>query len=508
MSSASTRDEVAVRLDLASVESYKTFLAIKSLPRYRFEGRLAYVPREYADMIGVKMPVAAAKDYRPESFLFDYQRDIARLAIRKRKFATFICPGYGKSLIDFEFAHHALDACRNKRCLLVAPLMVVRQMIAEHRRFYPDAAWPLERVRAAELPGWLHKTGAAFGITNYEAIREGLTPGNLGILILSESSMLKSMYGNWGRRLIELGRGLEWKLCETGTPAPNDRIEYASHSVFLDQHPTVNSFLARYFVNRGQTDNRWELKPHALRPFYRSLSHWCIFMENPKTYGWKDNADTIPPIHVHIHDVPLTQEQRELVGRMGGDMFGSPGGITSRAKLSQLAKGTVRNGDKVFDVATNKPGYIRDLVRGWEREESTLVWCVFNREQDTMEETFPDAASIRGETPEEKREQYIDDFQQGRVKVMISKPECMGLGLNLQVATRQIFNGLRDSFEEFFQCVKRSNRVGSTRELNVHVPITEVERAMVDTVLAKAKRVQQDADEQEAIYKENATLCF
>ena len=75
--------------------------------------------------------------------------------------------------------------------------------------------------------------------------------------------MLKSHYGQWGQRLIELGRGLSWKLGETGTPAPNDRIEYANHAVFLDQYPTVNSFLARFFVNRGQTNERWELKPHA-----------------------------------------------------------------------------------------------------------------------------------------------------------------------------------------------------------------------------------------------------
>jgi hypothetical protein len=36
--------------------------------------------------------------------------------------------------------------------------------------------------------------------------------------------MLKSHYGEYGTRLIQLGRGLKWKLCATGTPAPNDRI--------------------------------------------------------------------------------------------------------------------------------------------------------------------------------------------------------------------------------------------------------------------------------------------
>jgi hypothetical protein len=64
-----------------------------------------------------------------------------------------------------------------------------------------------------------------------------------------------------------------------------------------------------------------------------------------------------------------------------------------------------------------------------------------------------------------------------------------------------VFSGLQDSYETFYQCVKRANRYGSTRPLNVHIPITSVERPMIETVLAKAKRVQADAEEQERLFK-------
>jgi hypothetical protein len=140
------------------------------------------------------------------------------------------------------------------------------------------------------LASWTQTTNGEIGITNYDALDEDVDTGSLGALILDESSMLKSHYGKWGQDCIRIGRGLDWKLCLTGTPAPNDRIEYANHAVFLDHYPTVNSFLARFFVNRGKTDERWELKPHALRPFYEALSHWCIFVSNPAVYGWKDNS--------------------------------------------------------------------------------------------------------------------------------------------------------------------------------------------------------------------------
>lgn len=85
---------------------------------------------------------------------------------------------------------------------------------------------------------------------------------------------------------------------------------------------------------------------------------------------------------------------------------------------------------------------------------------------------------------------------------MISKAKCLGFGLNLQIATRQVFSGLQDSYEEFYQAVKRSNRVGSTKPLNVHIPVTEIEEPMVQTVLDKAHRVQQDTEEQERLFQE------
>jgi hypothetical protein len=487
-----------VALNPNSIADYETFLRIKQLPAYSFRGRLATFPDEYASSIGVTTPHKASGVFTHLAGLFDYQRDIVSLAIKKRKFAIFADCGLGKTLMLLEFARAAHDACRGG-VLIVAPLMTVEQTVGEAKRFYGDSL-PIEIVKAKDLAAWLLTCNGKIGITNYDAMHEGLPQGQLAALILDESSMLKSHYGKWGQACLNLGRGLEWKLCCTGTPAPNDRIEYANHAVFLDAFPTVNSFLATYFINRGQTDNRWELKAHALRPFYRSLSHWCIFLTNPATYGWKDNCESIPPINVTIHEVPLTQEQKALVQQHVGGLFvTSMGGITTRAKLGQIAKGAVGG----VEIETNKPAFIKDLIGSF-GSASTILWSIYNQEQETLAKLLPDAANISGATPIERRHELIADFKSGSRKVLISKPKILGFGLNLQIATKQVFNGLKDSYEEYYQAVKRSNRYGSTEPLEVHIPITEIEEPMVANVLRKAKRVQQDCDEQEAIFKESS----
>ena len=488
-----------ILLDPRNIEDYKRFLAVKRLPQYRITGRECWFPDEYSAQIEGGETQRQFINWEPSPHCYDYQAAVARLAVRKRKFAAFVRCGLGKTIIMLEFANAASSQLRERRPLIISPLMVVDQTIEENARFYSRIGRPIQQVKAAKLQSWLNDDDdGTIGITNYEALTDDLTAGNLGALLIDESSMLKSMYGKWGQTIIRIGRGLDWKLCLTGTPAPNDRIEYANHAVFLDHFPTVNSFLAKFFVNRGQTDNRWELKPHALEPFYRALSHWCIFLNNPATYGWKDNCNTIPPVRIHIDHIDMTSAQADIVRRVTGQLIATAaGGITGRSTLAQIAKGSFKG----ESVETRKYEFIAQLVNK-EPDRGTIIWAKYNNEQDALASALPDAANISGDTPHAKRMELIDDFKSGRRKVLISKPKILGFGLNLQVATRMIWSGLQDSYEEFCQGIARANRIGSTEPLDVHIPVLEIERPMIETVLRKAKMVDQDTAEQERIFKQ------
>ncbi len=484
--------------DLHSAADYAKFLRCKEIPLASFTGRSATFPDEYAHILGLETPKRNEKTYKPIKGLFDYQAGVNRIQIRKKKFCVFAQCGFGKDLMMKEAARHCAEVLPvDKKILMMEPLNCIEQSLEETEKWYGNK-FKVERVKSCNINDWLLGSGGRVGISNYDGLDAETPQGKLGALLANESSIMKHS-GVWATALIRIGKGLEYKYAYTGTPAPNDRIEYANHAVFMDAFPTVNSFLARYFVNKGQTQERWVMKPHALDVFYRDLSHWCIFLENPATYGWKDNTEGIPPIHVHIHEVDLTGEQREAVYALTGKLFmDEPGGITTRSKLSQVGKGNYK-GEKIESL---KPSFIRNLVSTWEDKEQTLIWCKYNDEQDGMEKLFPEAASISGKTKYEKRIDLIRDFQQGRRRVMISKPEILGLGLNLQNATRHVFSGLEDSYEDFWQAIKRTNRIGSKVDTNVHIPTTEIERPMINNVLEKASRVQADTIAQEKLFKE------
>lgn len=486
-------------LDPKSVESYRQFLRVKQLPVYRLRGREAWFPDEYASRVGVTARKRKPIKYEPHPSMFDYQKFIGAKGVEKQKFAVFAEPGRGKTFIFLDYARHCLRVLPKSKCvLLVSPLMVIPQTLGECDRFY-NGDLQIEHVHARDLQSWLSGDRKhRIGITNYETFKHDIAAGDLGALVPDEFSIAKSAYGKYGRQCIKLGRGLAWKESHTGTPAPNDRIEYGSQAVFLDQFPTINAFLAKYFVNKGQTQERWVLKPHALEPFYRSLSHWAFFLSDPAVYGFHDNAEPLPPIHVHYHHVPLTAEQEALTMKCSGQLIPTTtGGIAKRSSWAQIAKGWYRG----KSVATNKPAEILRMVDSWKDAESTIIWCIYNHEQDILAKVFQNAANITGNTPLEERLELIDDFKAKRRRVLITKAKILGFGLNLQVATRQVFSGLQDSYEMFFQAVKRSNRTGSTLPLNVHIPLTDIEEPMVENVMRKARMVQSDTEMQEAIFR-------
>jgi hypothetical protein len=489
---------VQLTFDPNSIESYRQFLAVKKLPSFKIRGRLATFPDEYASQIGKAKKKQKAVDAEIPAWMYDYQKAITEMAIRKQKFAIFADCGLGKTPMMLCYARHVFRLIGDrKRVVIITPPMVVRQMLCEAERFFPETKF--EQVRAANLQEWLNAPGDAIGITNYEALKDETSQGCLGCLILDEASILKSHYGKYGQVCLDLGRGLDWKLTATGTPAPNDRIEYANQAVFLDRFPTINSFLAKFFINRGQTQERWALKNHAIKPFYRSLTDWSIFLTDPAVYGWKDNCGTLPPINVTIHDVPLTPQQEQWIRSHTGELVATrAGGIVNRSAFGQVAKGNWK-GER-FD--SNKPEFIRDLIKQWP-DESTLVWCLYDNEQNGLHKIIESSESLDGSTPIEKRVESVERFKSGESKTLISKPQILGFGLNLQKATRQVFSGLQDSYEKYYQCVKRSNRIGSTKPLNVHIPVTELEVAMVENVIQKAGRIEQDTREQEQLFRES-----
>ena len=83
------------------------------------------------------------------------------------------------------------------------------------------------------------------------------------------------------------------------------------------------------------------------------------------------------------------------------------------------------------------------------------------------------------------------EFAEGKIRVLISKPLIFGMGLNFQRCHNMAFLGLSDSFEQYYQAVRRCWRFGQTQDVHVHIITDEREGAVVENIRRKERQFQE-----------------
>lgn len=492
------------------LRSYLDFIQIRSLPTYKIKEHTAEFPANYVDgyyQAVTKIPLPLTEQ------LFDYQKVIAKVAFIKQRYGIFLDPGLGKTYVLGELARQVYALEPTKKILYVTALNILAQSKEMCETFFTDFPFSINlHDSKLTLKEWALLGDEPVGFINHEAfIKIDTLPSNIEMVLLDEASILKGGQGGNGKiskNLIAACKKVPRLYAASGTPAPNDKTEYAMIAWFLGLVNSEKEFYSMYFVNR---DGEYELRRFATEAFYRYLSSWSIFMRNPAAYGFDNNLKDLLPWQ-EIHElVDMTPAQIKLIERYAkkGKQSYLPGiavppsDMGQRSKFSQISKGFVYQDDDTHYVASNKPEAIYQKILE-HKPKQVLVWCVFDEEGDILERKLNKeglrVAHITGKTKEKNRLTQIDQFRHGELDVIISKPRILGFGLNFQFCYIEIFSGLQDSYEQYFQAVKRVHRYGQKEQVLIYLFYTPYEEVIIQNVLKKQKSMQQDFDYQEKLY--------
>jgi hypothetical protein len=458
------------------------------------------------------------------------------MALDSKRFACWSDCGLGKSLVTLEFARHVIHRTGG-RFLIVTLNEIVGQFLEEAEKFY-GSSLPIRRIGTRQyLRDWCAgREGDAderLAITNYEKFnpdeqgQEIPELRHLAGIAADESSRLKTGGGKQKWALIKSSKGIEYKLSCTATPAPNDTMEFASQASFLERMRNESDIIWTYFQRDNKT-HRWTVKRHARKAFFEFMASWSIYVRDPRKYGWRLDHPDIPVPTVIVHEIGMTADQRIALQQLSADPSGQKTlfqardiNTIQRAKLSQVAKGFVyrkgaraadesgrklKDGRDVVRIDSRKPGFVADLISS---EVSSglqvLCWTVFDAESRILAEQLT-ARGIRfelltGATPTWERQQKLDAFRHGAAPVLISRAAMLGYGMNFQFCGSMVFSGWNDSFEGYYQAVRRAYRHGQTRSLRVHLPvIPELEGDMLETIFEKEAKHMAAIEEMEANY--------
>lgn len=124
----------------------------------------------------------------------------------------------------------------------------------------------------------------------------------------------------------------------------------------------------------------------------------------------------------------------------------------------------------------------------WRPEQQWIVWCGTNREQDAITAALgDDCVSIYGKYTPEQKVEMERRWREGEVQVIVTKPSIFGWGVNWQHCHRMIFVGLDDSYEKYYQAIRRCYRYGQARVVRAHIVLSELESQIAANVARKER---------------------
>ena len=404
--------------------------------------------------------------YTLSAHLKPFQADVIRWALRKGKAALFEDCGLGKTIQLLEWSR-IVSEHTGGRVLILAPLAVAQQTVGEGVKFGIPCAYVRKPGSDADLP--------PITVTNYEML-ERFDPAVFSGIVLDESSILKSYDGATRTAILEAFGRTPYRLACTATPAPNDFMELGNHSEFLGVMRRTE-MLSMFFVHDGGETQKWRLKGHAEKDFWRWMATWAVTMRSPADLGYDASEFVLPPLKTET--IIVDAGESDHLDR--GLLFPLPVSTLEERRAARKASLS----ERVAKVA--------EIVNG--SKEQFFVLCNLNAEGDALEELIGDAVQVAGADTLADKEERLTGFAEGRHRVLISKSKIAGFGLNLQRCANVIFAGVNDSYESYYQTIRRCHRFGQKRQVTVHRIIGESEQPVLANIERKEKENATMADE-------------
>lgn len=381
--------------------------------------------------------------------LFDFQRVIVKWALKRGRAAIFADTGLGKTLMQTSWAQSVVDHTDGD-VLIVAPLCVAQQTVREGAKFGIDINFCRDQEKAK--PG--------INITNYEMLDKFNLDDFHGI-VLDESSIIKNRNGKTRNALISACQSVPYRLSCTATPSPNDFMELGNQSEFLGIM-NMAEMLAMFFINDAGDTGTWILKGHGKAKFWEWLSTWACVIRSPTDLGFDGSAYVLPSLNMFDHVVESK---------------------TTDGLFADIAQGLMDRNKARKDSIDDRAEKCAELVNS--SSEQWVIWCHRNEEAEKLTKLIDGSVDVSGSDSIEHKENSVNDFLDGKIRVLVSKPKILGSGMNFQHCHNTAFVGLSDSWEQYYQAIRRFYRFGQDHEVNVHVISAESEGAVVENIKRK-----------------------
>jgi len=399
-----------------------------------------------------------AGSYLPD-FLFDFQKALLEWSLKKGRSGIFADCGLGKTPMQLVWAENIIRET-NKPVLVITPLAVSHQTISEGEKFGIEVSRSIDGSH-----------GCGITVTNYERLHH-FSPSDFDGVVCDESSILKSFDGQRKALITDFMRKVPYRLLCTATAAPNDYIELGTSSEALGELGYVD-MLNQFFINDQNTTapNRfwdgggWRFKHHAEQSFWRWVSSWARAIRRPSDLGFDDQGFELPPL-----DIQETVVAAKTVKQ--GMLFD-----VAAVGLQDEREARRRTINERCEAAASS---VNETTR------PAVMWCHLNDEGNTLKAMVPGSVQVAGSDSDDVKESKFRDFQEGNIRVLITKPKIGAFGLNWQHCAHMTYFPSH-SYEQYYQAIRRCWRFGQESPVMVNLVSTDADERIVENLARKSK---------------------
>lgn len=450
---------------------------------------------KYLEFLKNKVVIAEQNGFeprKPNSNLFEHQKDLALWMCNGGRRALFASFGMGKTVIQLEVARQVILET-GKPFLIVMPLSVSGEFKRDNEMI--NTGYDITYITDSDQ---IASYDVQIFITNYERVRKGdIDASKFGGVSFDEASILRSLKTETSNYVLQHFKQINYRFVATATPTPNDYIEILNYADYLGVIDRGHA-LTRFFKRDSQKAGNLKLLENKEKEFWQWVSTWAAFINKPSDLGYSDDGYDLEPIVRHEEMVDVAYDGLYQDKKGNNILFRDISRSlieTSREKRDSIKDRCA----KAYEIAKRYP--------------SAVLWHHLEAERKELERLFKEDSyvSVFGSQPNQLKEKHLIDFSEGKYKYLLTKPKIAGSGCNFQRnCSTTIFVGIDYKFNDFIQAEHRVWRYGQEETVNEHIIFTRNEYEVLKVLKRKEsnhKKLQKKMTELVKEYGLNSDLA-
>lgn len=309
------------------------------------------------------------------------------------------------------------------------------------------------------------------------------------LAIVDESHKIKNPLSQQSEAVAKLASVCNRRIAMTGTPIDKESIDLWAQIRFVRPELITESweeFKSNECRSAGFKGKGFKIKDDS--DFLTRIDPYCYYLGNEFL--------NLKPFKIVEHAIPLkTREaafykrmEKDAVLELQGELITAPIRLAVIAKLQQMCCGYINHEKKPIRVGDSKLIYTLHLID--ELPKPIVIFCKYSYDIKTLLRYIDGykIEVINGKTAKTKRPKIIEDFQDGKLDILLCEIGTGGVGIDLYRACNAIGYSYRHSLIQWEQAIARMWRYGQTQAVTMHrLQCTAFGEPTVESDIVEAK---------------------